>query len=103
LLFIKTVLAEILRQAHLLRPNEEDKAVLKDLPSSACNHPTSGLYNSLRKREKVDSGKRGGDAPNRIRNRGTQDILTARMDELSGLPDAVRAVFPRTRAQQHRR
>jgi transposase-like protein len=37
---------------------------------------------------------------NEIRNRGTEDILIARMDGLSGFPDAVRAVFPQTRIQR---
>jgi transposase-like protein len=37
---------------------------------------------------------------NEIRNRGTQDILIACMDGLSGVPDAVRAVFPETRIQK---
>ena len=34
-----------------------------------------------------------------IRNRGTQDILIACMDGLTGFPDAVRAVFPDTHIQ----
>jgi transposase-like protein len=34
---------------------------------------------------------------NENRNRGTEDILIACMDGLSGFPDAVRAVFPETR------
>jgi transposase-like protein len=34
---------------------------------------------------------------NEFRNRGTEDILIACMDGLSGFPGAVRAVFPRTR------
>jgi transposase-like protein len=37
---------------------------------------------------------------NEIRNRGTEDILTVRMDGLSGFPDAGRAVFPQTRIQR---
>jgi transposase-like protein len=37
---------------------------------------------------------------NGIRNRGTEDILTAHMDGLAGFPGAVRAVFPRTRIQR---
>jgi transposase-like protein len=37
---------------------------------------------------------------NEIRNRGTEDILIARVDGLSGFPDAVRAVFPQTRIQR---
>jgi transposase-like protein len=38
--------------------------------------------------------------PGGICNRGTEDILIARMDGLSGFPDAVRAVFPRMRVQR---
>ncbi|MDR0760628.1 MAG: transposase, partial [Treponema sp.] len=38
---------------------------------------------------------------NGIRNRGTQDILIARMDGLTGFPDAARAVFPETRIQKY--
>lgn len=34
-----------------------------------------------------------------IRNRGTEDILIACMDGLTGFPDAVRAVFPDTHIQ----
>ncbi|MDE7382717.1 MAG: IS256 family transposase [Treponemataceae bacterium] len=34
-----------------------------------------------------------------IKNRGTEDILIACMDGLTGFPDAVRAVFPDTRVQ----
>ena len=34
-----------------------------------------------------------------IKNRGTEDILIACMDALTGFPDAVRAVFPDTRVQ----
>ncbi len=34
-----------------------------------------------------------------IKNRGTQDILIACMDGLTGFPDAVRAVFPDTHIQ----
>jgi transposase-like protein len=34
-----------------------------------------------------------------IRNRGTQDILIACMDGLSGFPEAVRTVYPDTRVQ----
>ena len=34
-----------------------------------------------------------------LKNRGVQDILIARMDGLSGFPDAVRAVYPQTRVQ----
>jgi transposase-like protein len=37
---------------------------------------------------------------NEIRNRGTEDILIACMDGLTGFPDAVRAVFPQTRIQR---
>jgi transposase-like protein len=37
---------------------------------------------------------------NEIRHRGTEDILIARMDELSGFPEAVRAVFPGSRVQK---
>jgi transposase-like protein len=37
---------------------------------------------------------------NGIRNRGTEDILIACMDGLTGFPDAVRAVFPDTRIQR---
>lgn len=36
---------------------------------------------------------------NQLRNRGVEDILIACMDGLTGFPDAVRAVFPRTRVQ----
>jgi transposase-like protein len=39
---------------------------------------------------------------NGIRNRGTEDILIACMDGLSGFPDAVRAVFPQTDTAAHR-
>jgi transposase-like protein len=35
-----------------------------------------------------------------IRSRGTEDILIACMDGLSGFPDAVRAEFPETRIQK---
>jgi transposase-like protein len=41
-----------------------------------------------------------GSVLNEIRNRGTQDILIACMDGLTGFPDAVRAVFPETRIQK---
>jgi len=34
-----------------------------------------------------------------IKNRGTEDILIACMDGLTGFPDAVRAVFPHTHIQ----
>ena len=34
-----------------------------------------------------------------IKNRGTEDILIACMDGLTGFPDAVRAVFPDTHIQ----
>jgi len=34
-----------------------------------------------------------------LKNRGVQDILIACMDNLSGFPEAVRAVFPDTRVQ----
>ena len=34
-----------------------------------------------------------------LKNRGVEDILIACMDGLSGFPDAVRAVYPRTRVQ----
>jgi transposase-like protein len=37
---------------------------------------------------------------NEIRNRGTEDILIACMDGLTGFPDAVRAVFPETLIQR---
>jgi putative transposase len=37
---------------------------------------------------------------NEIRNRGTEDILIACMDGLTGFPEAVRAVFPETRVQK---
>jgi transposase-like protein len=37
---------------------------------------------------------------NEIRNRGTEDILIACMDGLSGFPEAVRAVFPETHVQK---
>ena len=37
---------------------------------------------------------------NEIRNRGTEDILIACMDGLTGFPDAVRAVFPDSRIQR---
>jgi transposase-like protein len=37
---------------------------------------------------------------NEIRNRGTEDILIACMDGLTGFPDAARAVFPETRIQR---
>jgi transposase-like protein len=37
---------------------------------------------------------------NGIRNRGTEDILTACMDGLSGFPGAARAVFPGARVQK---
>jgi transposase-like protein len=37
---------------------------------------------------------------NEIRNRGTEDILIACMDGLSGFPEAVRAVFPGTHVQK---
>jgi transposase-like protein len=36
---------------------------------------------------------------NEIKNRGVEDMLIACMDGLSGFPDAVRAVFPKTRVQ----
>lgn len=36
---------------------------------------------------------------NEIKNRGVEDVLIACMDGLSGFPDAVRAVFPKTRIQ----
>jgi len=36
---------------------------------------------------------------NEIKNRGVEDILIACMDGLTGFPDAVRAVFPKTRIQ----
>ncbi len=36
---------------------------------------------------------------NEIKNRGVEDILIACMDGLTGFPDAVRAVFPKTRVQ----
>jgi transposase-like protein len=49
-------------------------------------------------------GKRGGEVPGVSAERNTQpgaeDILIVRMDELSGFPDAVRAVFPQTRIQR---
>jgi len=34
-----------------------------------------------------------------LKNRGARDILIACMDELSGFPDTVRAVYPQTRIQ----
>jgi putative transposase len=37
---------------------------------------------------------------NEIRNRGTEDILIACMNRLTGFPDAVRVVFPQTRIQR---
>lgn len=36
---------------------------------------------------------------NEIKNRGVEDILIACMDGLTGFPDAVRAVFPKTKIQ----
>ncbi|WP_425357473.1 IS256 family transposase [Leadbettera azotonutricia] len=36
---------------------------------------------------------------NEIKNRGVEDILIACMDGLTGFPDAVRAVYPKTRVQ----
>ncbi|AEF80082.1 IS256 family transposase [Leadbettera azotonutricia] len=36
---------------------------------------------------------------NEIKNRGVEDILIACMDGLTGFPEAVRAVFPKTRIQ----
>nr|AGS52881.1 mobile element protein [uncultured bacterium contig00016] len=36
---------------------------------------------------------------NELKNRGVEDILIACMDGLTGFPDAVRAVFPKTRIQ----
>ncbi|GMO48801.1 MAG: hypothetical protein Pg6C_11470 [Treponemataceae bacterium] len=36
---------------------------------------------------------------NELKNRGVQDILLAAVDGLSGFPDAVNAVFPRTGVQ----
>jgi transposase-like protein len=37
---------------------------------------------------------------NENRDRGTEDILIACMDGLTGFPEAVRAVFPDTRIQK---
>ena len=34
-----------------------------------------------------------------LKNRGVEDIFIACMDGLTGFPDAVRAVFPRTKIQ----
>jgi transposase-like protein len=36
---------------------------------------------------------------NELKNRGVEDILTARVDGLPGFPEAVRAVYPGTRVQ----
>ncbi len=37
---------------------------------------------------------------NELRNRGVEDILIACMDGLTGFPDAVRAVYPKTHIQR---
>ena len=36
---------------------------------------------------------------NELKNRGIRDILIAAVDSLSGFPDAIAAVFPKTEVQ----
>ena len=36
---------------------------------------------------------------NEVKNRGVQDILIAAVDGLTGFPDAINAVFPKTEVQ----